>query len=261
MTEANIKTNTTSTWCPGCFNFMIQAGVEQFLKDKDTSNFAIVSGIGCHAKIFDYINLPGLNTLHGRVIPTCMGMKIAKPDLNVMGFSGDGDSFDEGMSHLVHAARYNSNFTYMIHNNQVFALTVAQPTPVTEQGYVDKITPFGVKLSPMNPLKLMLAAGAGFVARVYADVTQVKEILEEAHKHKGFKFIEIMQPCIIFHKDIGYKDRTYNIQEKGHDKTNLDAAMKLAEEYDYNNPEAKIPLGIFYQAEKPVFEDLIREKK
>jgi len=259
--QPNIRTTTPNTWCPGCFNFQILAGVEQFLKGKDTRNFAIASGIGCHAKIFDYLNLPGINTLHGRVVPTCLGMKVAKPKLNVIGFSGDGDAYDEGIAHLIHAARYNSNFTYVVHNNQVFALTVAQPTPVSEIGYTDKTTPFGVKLQPMNPIKLMLAAGATFVARVYADPTQVKEVLEAAHNHKGFSFIEILQPCIIFHKNQGYKERTYNMDEQGHDTSNLDAAMKRAEEYDYNNPEAKIPLGIFYQADKPIFVELVKEKK
>jgi len=256
----NIRTTTPNTWCPGCFNNQILKGVEEFVKGKPKEEFAIASGIGCHGKMFDYINLPGINTLHGRVVPTCLGMKVAKPNLNIIGFSGDGDAYDEGISHLIHAARYNSNFTYIVHNNQVFALTVAQPTPVSEKGYTDKTTPFGVKLGPMNPIKLMLAAGCGFVARVFADPKQVKEVLEEAHKHKGFKFIEILQPCIIFHKDIGYKDRTYQLSDVKHDSSDMNAAMKKAEEFDYNNPKAKIPLGIFYKSENPVFEEVIREK-
>lgn len=263
MTEkekTNVRTKAESTWCPGCSNFSILAGFQKFLEDemkkgKKREDFAIASGIGCHAKIFDYINLGGINTLHGRVIPACLGMKVANPKLNVFGFSGDGDAYAEGMEHLVHAARYNSNFKYIVHNNQVFALTIAEPSPVTEKGYKDKTNPSGVKLAPLNPIKLMLASGCGFVARVFADVNQVKNVLEEAQKHKGFAFIEVLQPCIIFHPDIGYKDKTYNLQEKGHDKTNFMAAMTKAEEFDYNslNKDTKIPLGIFYQKEREKF--------
>jgi len=249
-----IRTKTKPTWCPGCFNFQILAGVEQYLK-RQKEQHAIVTGIGCHAKMFDYINLPGLNTLHGRVIPTCIGMKIADPKLNVIGFSGDGDAYAEGISHLIHAARYNSNFTYLVHDNQVFALTVSQPTPTTEPGFIDKTTPFGVKTPPINPIKLMLSAGCSFVARVYADVKQISNILEKAKKHKGFSFIEVIQPCIIFHPDIGVKERTYMI--KNHDTSNLSAAMKLAEEFNYTDGKGKIPLGIFYQIKKPVFEELL----
>ena len=125
-------------------------------------------------------------------------MKIAKPELNVFGFSGDGDAYAEGIEHLIHAAIYNSDFKYMVHNNQVFALTVAEPTPVTEKGYRDKTTPRGVKLAPMNPIKLMLGAGASFVARVFADINQVHDVLVEANKHKGFAFIEIIEFKYIF---------------------------------------------------------------
>lgn len=260
-----IRTKAPVTWCPGCFNNQILLGVEKFLanKDPEKEKFAIVSGIGCHAKIFDYINLPGINALHGRTIPTALGIKTAKPELNVLAFSGDADGYSEGIEHLISAARYNLGIKYLVHNNQVLALTLAQPTPTTEKGYKDKTTPFGVKLKPMNPIKLMLASGASFVARVFADSEQVKNILEEAQKHKGFAFIEILQPCIVFHPDIGYKDKTYNLQKMGHDKTNYQEAMKKAEEFDYNGIKGstKIPVGIFYQADRPVFEEIARERK
>lgn len=264
MSSKSIRTNTTPTWCPGCFNFMILAGVQRFLENqikqgKKKDDFALVSGIGCHAKIFDYLNLQGVNSLHGRVLPVALGMKMGNPKLNVLGFSGDGDAYAEGMEHLIHMARYNSNIKYLVHNNQVFALTIAEPSPVTEKGYKDKTNPFGVKLQPVNPIKLMLGAGASFVARVFADPTQVANVLEEAQKHKGFCFIEVIQPCVIFHNDAGYKEKMYNLQEKGHDKTNFEQALKKAEEFDYNSiePDTKIPLGIFYQKEKEVFEELI----
>ncbi len=261
-TNANLNTPIIPNWCPGCFNFQILSGIKDAIADeikkgKKKDDFAIVAGIGCHAKIFDYVNLNGINTLHGRVLPTCLGMKIGNPNLNVIGFSGDGDCYAEGMEHLIHSARYNSNFKYFVHNNQVFALTVGQPTPTTEIGYKDKTTPLGVKIHPLNPIKLMLAAGAGFVARVYAEKEQIEYVFKEALKHKGFAFIEILQPCLIFHPDRGYKEKTYDLQKRHHDKTSLQEAMKAADEFDYNGVDSKtiIPMGIFYQKEKPVFEE------
>lgn len=257
--SVNLNTTAINTWCPGCWNFSILAGVKNAVSKEITAgnkkeDFAIVAGIGCHAKIFDYLNLKGINTLHGRVIPTCFGLKIGNPNLNVIGFSGDGDAYAEGMEHLIHAARYNSDFKYLVHDNRVFALTTGQPTPTAELGFKDKSTPDGVKLMPMNPVKLMLATGASFVARVLADVKQTEWVLAEALKHKGFAFIEILQPCLIFHPD-GIKEKTYSLQESGHDKSDWKSAMEKAEEFDYNIAK-KIPLGIFYQKEKEVFEDL-----
>ena len=255
----DISTPTKNTWCPGCFNFQILAGVKKFLEKPQIKkeDFSIVTGIGCHAKIFDYLNLNGLNTLHGRVLPTCLGIKVGNPNLNVLGFSGDGDAYAEGISHLIHAARFNSDINYFVFNNQVFALTVGQPTPTTEIGFKDKTTPAGVKVHPINPISLMLASGASFVARIFADVAQVEYIVGEALKHKGFSFIEIIQPCLIFHQDENYKGKMYSLDDKKHDKTSFEQAWKRAQEFDYNkiDGKTKIPLGIFYQAQKPVFED------
>lgn len=261
-----IRTDATITWCPGCPNFLILAGMQQFIEEqikagKKKEDFAIVTGIGCHAKIFDYIDLPGINTLHGRVPPTCLGLKLARPNMHVFGFSGDGDAYAEGLEHLPHAARYNSDFKYIIHNNQVFALTLGEPSPVTELGFKDTTTPLGVGVPPLNPIKFMLSSGATFVARIYTEIAQIKEVLKEAIKHKGFAFIEIIQPCRIYHQDEDYKGRFYDLAKSGHNRTNLKEAMEKAEEFDYSSKTAKIPLGIFYQTSRPTFEELKLNKK
>ncbi len=256
----DLSTKAKPTWCPGCYNFQILAGVKNALskqismKKAKKDDFAMVSGIGCHAKIFDYLNLNGINTLHGRVLPTCLGMKVGNPNLKIIGFSGDGDAYAEGMEHLIHAARYNMDVKYIVHDNQVFALTVGQPTPTTELGFKDKTNPLGVKLMPINPIKLMLTAGASFVARVFADANQVEWVLQRALEHKGFAFIEILQPCIIFHPDIGLKEKTYSLEEEKHNKNSFEEAMKKADEFDYNKA-SRVPLGIFYQKERETFED------
>lgn len=261
-TGTDINTKTPSTWCPGCFNFQILAGAKNFFnsefkKGKTKEDFAICSGIGCQGKIFDYLNLNGLNTLHGRELPTSLGMKIGNPNLDVYAFCGDGGTYNEGISHLIHACRENIDITCILHNNQVFALTVGQPTGVTEIGFTDKTTPEGVQVKPFNPLKLVLNANASFVARVFADVKQIEDILKESKKHKGFKFIEVIQPCIIFHPDKGYKEVTYNLKDVKHDVSDFDDAMKRASEWDYNHIKKgdKIPLGIFYKEKRPTIID------
>ncbi len=266
--KLNLNTGTKPTWCPGCPNFQIFAGIKKYLDgkiktEKDKENYAFVTGIGCHAKMFDYLNLNGINSIHGRVPPTCLGLKVGNPNLNVFGFAGDGDAYGEGIAHTIHAARLNSDFKLFVHNNQVFALTVGQPTPVTEKGFVDKTNPQGWKFEPMNPIALMLSAGASFVARVFADVNQVEKIAKEAFKHKGFAFIEVVQPCLIFHNHSNYKKYFYDLQEKGHDVSDWNEAMKKAKEFDYNgvNEKTKIPLGIFYKEKKEVLSDRFEQLK
>ena len=106
-------TKNENTWCPGCTNFMILASVKKALESLEKQgykkeNFSMTTGIGCHAKIFDYLDISGIYGLHGRVLATCLGMKLGNPNLTVLGFGGDGDTYAEGISHFVHAFRYNA---------------------------------------------------------------------------------------------------------------------------------------------------------
>lgn len=260
----DIGTGARSTWCPGCLNFQLLLGVKNFISKeiaKDGEDkFAVVAGIGCHAKIFDYLNVRGINTLHGRVLPMCLGMKIGNPNLKIIGFSGDGDAYAEGMEHLIHAARYNSDIKYIVQNNQIFALTVGQPTPTSALGTRGKTAPEGSKLMPINPIKIMLASGASFVARVSPDLKEVEKILEEAFKHKGFAFIEVLQPCIIFNDSRKLKEKMYSLEERRHNKGSMEEAMRAAGEFDYNKAD-RIPMGIFYQGERESFENSFEQLK
>jgi len=47
------------------------------------------------------------------------------------------------------------------------------------------------------------------------------------------------------------------LEKTNHNKKSFEQAWKRALEFDYDIPHSeKIPTGIFYQEEKPVFEDL-----
>ena len=252
-TKPNLSTKNLVTWCPGCSNFMILESVKKTLaklisenpKEYKQEDFAMAVGIGCHAKIFDYLNISGIYGLHGRVIPTCFGMKLGNPNLHVIGFAGDGDTYAEGMSHFIHAGRYNSNMTLVVHNNQTFALTTGQATPTSQEGFKTKAQVMGVLDIPVNPIKLALASGTTFIARCNAkNIEHISEILEKAIKHKGFSFVEIIQPCLQFNIDMNQITKfTYKIP----DNSDKQKAEKLADEWDYNSKKGKIPIGVIYQ--------------
>jgi 2-oxoglutarate ferredoxin oxidoreductase subunit beta len=250
------------TWCPGCPNNNIlrafkEAAAELVNEKKvEPKNITTVTGIGCSSKIYDYINSNGFYGIHGRVLPVCLGIKVANPKLTVIGFAGDGDTYAEGISHFVHACRYNADFTMIVHNNQVFSLTTGQATPTSEQGFVDGSTPLGVKEKPLNPIALALTSGATFVARGYAlDVAHLKELIKEAITHKGFAFIDVLQPCLIFHNTIPYFQKHIYKLDKTHDPSNFEKALEKAKEWDYCFEEkAKVSIGVFYKKEKPIYE-------
>lgn len=264
MRELNLSTKAQNTWCPGCYNFVILSAVQEALKELiqkkeiKKENVVAVTGIGCHGKMFDYLNINGFYGLHGRVIPTAVGIKIGNPRLTVIGFGGDGDTFAEGIAHFLHACNSNPDIVMIVHNNQVFALTTGQMTPTTEKEYKGPSSPEGKKTNPINPIALALAAGASFVAR--SSVFQkdhLKEIIKRAIKHKGFSFVDVLQPCITFHNTSSYlKEKIYNLEEKNHNPDNFEEAFARSLEWNYSlDKKSSIPVGIFWQQKKKTFEE------
>ncbi len=248
--KQEINTKNEITWCPGCPNFLILAGIKKVLEKLISQGykqeeFAMATGIGCHAKIFDYLNISGIYGLHGRVLPTAQGMKIGNPKLTVLGFGGDGDTYAEGIAHFVHACRYNHDMIMIVHDNRAFSLTTGQATPTSQQGYKTKAEPQGEMYVPLNPVKLALASGCKFIARTSAkDLVHMQEILEKAIKHKGFSFVEILQDCLIFNKEVNNLDK---LMYKIKDNKDKAVAEKLVGEWDYNSVGGKIPAGVLYE--------------
>lgn len=247
-----LSTKEEITWCPGCPNYMILAAIKQVMsnmietKRVRQTDFAITTDIGCNSKIFDYLNISGIYGLHGRAIPTAIGITLGNPNLKVITFSGDGGAYSEGMSHFIHAFKHNADMTLILHDNQSFSLTTGQPTPTSQQGYKSKALPLGTFDRPLNPIKLALASNATFVARTNArDIQHMVQIFTKAINHKGFSFVEVIQDCLIFNLEINGKDK---LMYKITDNSDKQIAEKLADEFDYNSKMGKIPLGVIYQS-------------
>ena len=144
VTFDDLKTPKINTWCPGCGNFGIlmafkKALIELGLQREET---VMVSGIGCHGKIVNYVNVNGFHGIHGRVLPAAQGIKLANPNLTVVGFAGDADQYNEGWGHFAHAIRNNIDMTLIVHDNMVLGLTTGQATSTSQQGFKSKSTPF-----------------------------------------------------------------------------------------------------------------------
>lgn len=254
----NLNTSAVNTWCPGCGNFAILNAIKATLKSLNDDglpleNVVLVSGIGCHAKIVDYVGVNSFYSLHGRVFPPATGIKIANPELKVICHSGDGDGYGEGLEHLIFAAKRNIDITAIIHNNRVYGLTTGQYTPTSPLGFNGRSTPGGTKELPLNPLEIMLSSGATFIARGTSNgLDLLKKIFKEAILHKGFSFVDVLQVCVTFYNMYEYyNQRVYEL--KDHNTADYAEAMKKIREWDYN-ADAKIPLGVFYKKDSPSFE-------
>jgi 2-oxoglutarate ferredoxin oxidoreductase subunit beta len=259
MNPMDLGTYAKNTWCPGCGNFSILNAVKAVLGSLDEEglpldNVVLVSGIGCHGKIVDYLKVNSFYSIHGRTLPVATGIKLANPDLKVICFSGDGDSLAEGLDHLIFAAKRNIDITLILHNNRVYGLTTGQYTPTSPKGFKGKSTPLGTSELPMNPAELMLASGATFIGRGYSHgIDMLKKLIKEAIMHQGFSFMEVLQVCVTyFNMYESYNKRVYEV--KDNDASSFDQAMKIVRSWNYDGGETPIPLGKFYQVDAPRFD-------
>lgn len=257
MTARPLITDAKNTWCPGCGNFSIQHTLKNLLaalerEGTSLDTVVLVSGIGCHAKMADYLNINSFYSLHGRTIPVATGIKLANPDLTVICCAGDGDCYAEGLDHLIFAAKRNIDLTVIVHNNRVYGLTTGQYTPTSPRGFKGKSTPLGTGEDPLNPVELMLASGATYVARGYSKkMDQLLTLVREGVTHNGFAFIDVLQICATFFPAADYyASRVYDLT--AHDRTSFEAACMKAREWDYTG-DAPIALGTFYEKTAPVF--------
>ena len=252
------------TWCPGCGDFAVLASFYKVLEKRNLEHEKIVTlaGIGCSSRFPYFVNGHGAHFIHGRAVPLASGISLARPDLHVFLFGGDGDGFSIGGNHLDHGARKNINMTYFIMDNFVYGLTKKQTSPTSPIGFKSKTDPTGAIDQPVNPMKKLIAGGATFIARTHAaQVPHMIQLIERAIDHQGFSVIECLSECVEFFPDVfdpanPKKGGSFEvIQEKKwdntpedelrHDVTDELAAYKLA-----SLPFPGV-FGVFYETDRP----------
>ncbi len=251
----NLDTVKENTWCTGCGNFGILNSLKKALINLEDNGVPLTSivitcGIGCHGKIFDYINISGFYSLHGRALATAQGIKLANPGLNVVSFGGDGDSLGEGLEHTLFAAKRNADVTLILHNNGTYGLTTGQASPLSNQGYKGLSTPNGNIEQPFSVVSLLMEAGATFVARTYsARPEHATNIFINAIRHKGFSIVEVLQPCVSYNNT--YLLYNQKVKQMEVIPSNDQNAIALAKDKD------NIYIGVFRQEHRDVYHELL----
>ncbi len=185
-------------WCPGCgIGSILNAfllGLEKANIDPD--KLLVVSGIGCTGRVAGYLNMDTFHTTHGRAIPFAIGLKIARPDMHVVVFSGDGDLVTIGGNHFIHAARRNNDLLVILVNNLNYGMTGGQVGATTPHNAITTTTPYGNIEDDFNIPFLAAAAGAVYVARwTSLHVRRLAWSIAEAFHRKGFRLIEVISQC------------------------------------------------------------------
>jgi 2-oxoglutarate ferredoxin oxidoreductase subunit beta len=250
------KSETRPDWCPGCGDFGVLNSLVQAVANLeiDPKDLLVVSGIGCSSNLPGFIHAYGFHSLHGRAMAVASGAKLANPDLNVVVTGGDGDGYGIGLGHFVHAMRRNLDITYIVMDNQIYGLTTGQASPTSSREFVTKSTPKGVTEDPINPIALALVAGATYISRGFSgDPKHLTELIQNGIKHKGFALVDVFSPCVTWNKVNTYdyfRQNCYKFNGPDYDTKSFDQAISKSREWT-----PKIPIGLFYEIQKPTYEE------
>lgn len=248
-------------WCSGCGIGIAMKSLLLALENLKLplDEVAVVSGIGCSARVASYVKLDAFHTTHGRAIPFATGLKLANPRLTVIVFTGDGDLAAIGGNHFIHAARRNLDLTVVCVNNFIYGMTGGQMGPTTPLAAKSSTSPYGNFEYPFNLPRLAAAAGAVYVARwTVFHVRRLITALEEAVMKPGFSFVEVLSPC-----PTGYlrRNRLGDALEmmkyyKAHSKI-VHGTLPAEDGLD---ARGEIILGKFVDRERPTYHQMMRRQ-
>ncbi len=253
-------------WCPGCGDFGVRRALEQATEkylietEMPVEANVVVAGIGCSGNMVHLLEGPqpyGFHGVHGRTLPVAMGIKMSRPDLNVVIAAGDGDFLGIGFEHVGPQAARNLNVTAVVMDNGVYGLTKGQSSPTTDLGVITSSTPYGKAEVAINPLSIYLTMGVSYLASAMS--TKIKDmtsLILNAMMHPGFSVVHVQSPCTEFNdtyellkgnRKKGIEPVAWSVPD-GHDPEDIEAAFRIA-------TSDGIPMGLLYKdASRPTFD-------
>ncbi|MEW5723664.1 MAG: thiamine pyrophosphate-dependent enzyme [Thermodesulfobacteriota bacterium] len=183
-------------FCPGCAHERVVYALDQaFINLGLAGNrIVMVSDIGCSGLFDTFFHTHAFHGLHGRALTYAAGIKLARPELNVVVTMGDG-GLGIGGQHVLSACRRNLNLTLLVLNNFNFGMTGGQfsattpPEAVVGSGFLNRLE------KPFDVRQVCAAAGAGYVASVSAYRKNLPEAIQQALEYEGFSVLEIQGVC------------------------------------------------------------------
>lgn len=242
-------------WCPGCGDGIILQAFLRAIKEIgiDRDKLVVASGIGCSSRSVGYLDFDTLHTAHGRAIPFATGIKLARPELNVVVLAGDGDIFAIGGNHLIHAARRNIDITVIVFNNSTYGMTGGQYSPTT--CIEDKATtaPYGNIERPFDICALAKAAGTTYVARSTTyHAIQLPKLIANGVIHHGFSIVDVITGCPVYYGKFNDLRNPVKMLEWQRDHAvNTKQYQMLSDE----EKEGKFEIGLIYSTKRPEYAD------
>ena len=238
-------------WCPGCGHGILMRDVAQAVKNLgiNQEKICLVSGIGCASRSPGYMDFQTMHTTHGRAIAFATGVKMARPDLEVIVIAGDGDCAAIGGNHLIHAARRNIGITVVVFNNNIYGMTGGQYSPTTPTGDFGTTAPYGNIDRPFDIAALAAAAGASYVAKGSAyHAAQTTKFIQDGIAHKGFSLIDCAGVCATYYGRKNKKGSAVDMMKYQRDNA---ITVEKAREMTAEEKKGKIIIGKVCEEDYP----------
>jgi pyruvate/2-oxoacid:ferredoxin oxidoreductase beta subunit/Pyruvate/2-oxoacid:ferredoxin oxidoreductase gamma subunit len=188
-------------FCPGCGHATLAKSLDRALVSLqlDPRKTVLVTDIGCIGLTCRHFRLSAFHGLHGRSITYGCGLKLARPELNVIVLKGDG-ACGIGGTHLLNVARRNIGIKLIVANNFNYGMTGGQHSVTTPSGGLTSTTPWGNVESPMDLCATAVAAGAPWVYRTTVFDKSLPEVFVEAFCQPGFAMVEAFELCSAYYQ-------------------------------------------------------------
>ena len=196
MTDSLLNKDRPPVFCPGCSHDRITGALDKAFQKLGLpgNQVAIVSDIGCSGLFDTFFHTHALHGLHGRALTYAAGIKLARPQLQVVVTMGDGGQ-GIGGAHLLAACRRNLNLTLLVLNNFNFGMTGGQfsvttpPQARVSSGFLNSLE------KPLDICRVARAAGAAWVKRCSSYQTGLADDIAKAIAFEGFAVLDIWGIC------------------------------------------------------------------
>lgn len=191
-----LNTGRPPVFCPGCSHERVVKALDKALSNMGVTgdNVVLVSDIGCSGLFDTFFNTHAFHGLHGRALTYAAGIKMARPDLNVIVTMGDG-GLGIGGAHLLAACRRNLNLTLLILNNFNFGMTGGQFSATTPQDAQVGSAFLNRLEKPLDACSVAVSAGAPYVSRCSSYRNDLPDEIEKAIRFEGFSIIDMWGIC------------------------------------------------------------------
>jgi pyruvate/2-oxoacid:ferredoxin oxidoreductase beta subunit/Pyruvate/2-oxoacid:ferredoxin oxidoreductase gamma subunit len=183
-------------YCPGCTHENITKSLDKALVKLGlpADRTVIVTDIGCSGLFDTFFNVHALHGIHGRALTYASGLKLARPNLNVIVTMGDG-GLGIGGAHVLAACRRNLDLTLIILNNYNFGMTGGQYSATTPTDAFAGSEFLNQAEVPVDICAVAQSAGATYIDRCSGLSKALPDKILRAIKHKGFSIIETLGMC------------------------------------------------------------------